>query len=85
MEYKRGDIGDLYRGGWRSVFAAADADNEAHVADAAHDVGEVNTIVHTDTQVNHTVMRIPLLHIDMLNTGALLGDARGKGCNNTAL
>ena len=48
-----------------SILAAPDSDDEAHVADTSHDISQVDTVVNTDAQVDHTVMGIPLLHVDV--------------------
>src|SRR5690606_41213896 len=45
----------------------------------------MDTVMHANGQVDNTVVRIALLHIDMLDTSALVTDPGGQCRNNTAL
>src|SRR5690606_21539062 len=40
--------------------------------------------LYTNTEVNRAVMSIALLHINVLDTATMLGDARGERCNDAA-
>ena len=67
------------------VFTAVYPNHKTQVADTAHDVGEVDAVVYADTEVNDAVVGVALVYVDMLDAGALLGNTRGEGGDNTAL